>query len=101
MSLAFAEPAAFYTQLFGAAAELVTQGRLQAHVQDWLRGEIVRSLNEALQDRRRAVSESVIWCVGRIASIESIGGNWTDAERVHRYGSSTHLKGQTYQPLFV
>jgi hypothetical protein len=50
----------------------------------WLRGETVRTINEALADPSRAISTPLILAVGEIALHEHIYGDREAAHRLHR-----------------
>jgi hypothetical protein len=81
---ALAEPALFHVRLLFASGDLIRLKVLPPNTALWLRHQAVRSINEALSDPIRATSDGLILAVGRIALHESMYGDRTAANFIHR-----------------
>ncbi|KAM0723227.1 hypothetical protein Q7P37_001427 [Cladosporium fusiforme] len=84
LRLCMGEPVFFYAQFFSASGVLVESGRISPELPIWLRGEIVKTLNEALDDPKRALSNAVIMSVGRVVIYEAMYGDKDAAKNIHR-----------------
>lgn len=81
---ALAEPALFLVRLLFASGDMIRLNALGPDVANWLRSLAIRAINDALSDRNRSVSDGLILAVGRIALHESMYGDRTAANTVHR-----------------
>lgn len=81
---ALQEPALFYVRLLFASGDLVALQLLKPEVSLWLRMQAVQSINQALNNPNRAVSDALILAVGRIALHESMYGDRIAANAIHR-----------------
>ncbi|KAG9670573.1 hypothetical protein KCU99_g6065, partial [Aureobasidium melanogenum] len=81
---ALADTALFNVRLLFASGDLIRLNVLPPETALWLRDQAVRSINEALDDPVRAISDSVILAVGRIALHESMYGDKSAANLIHR-----------------
>ncbi|KAI4842879.1 hypothetical protein E4T44_07058 [Aureobasidium sp. EXF-8845] len=81
---ALADPALFNVRLLFASGDLIRLRVLPSETALWLRDQAVRSINEALDDPVRAISDPVILAVGRIALHESMYGDRGAANLIHR-----------------
>jgi len=81
---ALADPALFNVRLLFASGDLINLKVLPPETALWLRDQAVRSINEALDDPVRAISDPVILAVGRIALHESMYGDRGAANLIHR-----------------
>lgn len=81
---ALADPALFTVRLLFASGDLIRLGVLPPETALWLRDQAVRSINEALDDPVRAISDPLILAVGRIALHESMYGDRSAASLIHR-----------------
>ncbi|WPH01332.1 Hypothetical protein R9X50_00417200 [Acrodontium crateriforme] len=78
------EPCLFYTSLFLATGIPVTRGLITIEAALWLRGMAVKTLQEALNDPDRALTNATISAVTRVALHEHIYGNRQLSQDVHR-----------------
>jgi hypothetical protein len=78
------EPALLYMRLFSASANLVLRGLQRQETTLWLRGQTVKSINQALDDPKRATSEALIITVSAIALHECLYGDQMVATKIHR-----------------
>lgn len=78
------EPAYLAMNMFSISGHLVTQGRMDQQATLMLRNRVVATINKALNDPSRALSEVVILAVGRIALHELMFGDKKMARVVHR-----------------
>ncbi|KAK6006276.1 hypothetical protein QM012_006686 [Aureobasidium pullulans] len=81
---ALADPALFNVRLLFASGDLIRLNVLPPNTALWLRDQAVRSINEALDDPVRAISDALILAVGRIALHESMYGDRGAANLIHR-----------------
>ena len=81
------EPAYLYINMLSAASSLAHMGHFDFTFMPWLRLQVVRSLNEALNDSQRAAHVGVILTAIRIAFHEIIIGDAATGTRVHRPAS--------------
>lgn len=81
---ALSEPALFYVRLLFASGDLIRLKVLKPEISYWLQAQAIQSINEALQDPKRAASDPLILAVGRIALHENLYGNKEAASRIHR-----------------
>jgi len=81
---ALAEPALFNVRLLFASGDMIKLGVLPREVSYWLQDKAIKSINEALGDPKRAISDPLILAVGRIALHESIYGDRQAANTMHR-----------------
>lgn len=81
---ALADPALFNVRLLFASGDLIRLNVLPPDTALYLRDQAVRSINEALDDPVRAISDSLILAVGRIALHESMYGDRSAANLIHR-----------------
>lgn len=81
---ALQEPALFYVRLLFASGDLINLKRLSVNTSLVLRTRAIQCINEALNDPTRAVSDAMILAVGRIALHESLYGDRTAANSIHR-----------------
>ncbi|KAG9577202.1 hypothetical protein KCU77_g13509, partial [Aureobasidium melanogenum] len=81
---ALADTALFNVRLLFASGDFIRLNVLPAETALWLRDQAVRSINEALDDPIRAISDSMILAVGRIALHESMYGDKSAANLIHR-----------------
>lgn len=78
------EPAFFYVRLLFACGDMIRVKQLDTKVADWLRSRAISTINEALNDPRRSISDGLILAVGRIALTESMYGDRNAATKLHR-----------------
>lgn len=81
---ALADSALFNVRLLFASGDLIRLKALPPETALWLRDQAVRSINEALNDPVRAISDPLILAVGRIALHESMYGDRSAANLIHR-----------------
>ncbi|KAI4715316.1 hypothetical protein E4T48_08501 [Aureobasidium sp. EXF-10727] len=81
---ALADAALFNVRLLFASGDLIRMKVLPSETALWLRDQAVRSINEALSDPVRATSDPLILAVGRIALHESMYGDRSAANLIHR-----------------
>ncbi|KAI5275755.1 hypothetical protein E4T47_01269 [Aureobasidium subglaciale] len=81
---ALADSALFNVRLLFASGDLIKLKVLPYETSLFLRDQAVRSINEALNDPVRAVSDPLILAVGRIALHESLYGDRSAANLIHR-----------------
>lgn len=81
---AMEEPALFYVRLLFASGDLVRIGALNRECSYWLQSQAIQSINEALSEKRRSVSDGLILAVGRIALHECMYGDRNAANTIHR-----------------
>lgn len=81
---ALAEPALFYVRLLFASGDMIRLGVLKPDISYWLQAQAIQTINEALQDPKRAASDPLILAVGRIALHENLYGNKEAANAIHR-----------------
>ncbi|CAD0096971.1 unnamed protein product, partial [Aureobasidium vineae] len=81
---ALADAALFNVRLLFASGDLIRMRVLPPETALWLRDQAVRSINEALSDPVRATSDPLILAVGRIALHESMYGDRSAANLIHR-----------------
>ncbi|KAH0340342.1 hypothetical protein KCU81_g6884, partial [Aureobasidium melanogenum] len=81
---ALADTALFNVRLLFASGDLIRLNVLPPETALWLREQAVRSINEALDDPVRAISDPIILAVGRIALHESMYGDKSAANLIHR-----------------
>lgn len=81
---ALSEPALFYVRLLFASGDMIRLGTLKPEISYWLQAQAIQSINQALQDPRRASSDPLILAVGRIALHENLYGNKQAANAIHR-----------------
>ena len=81
---ALAEPALFYVRLLFGTGDLIRLKVLNPEVSYWVQAQAIQAINEALEDRKRAISDPLILAVGRIALHETLYGDKKAASVVHR-----------------
>lgn len=81
---AMEEPALFYVRLLFASGDLVRIGALNRECSYWLQSQAIKTINEALSQKRRSVSDGLILAVGRIALHECMYGDRNAANTIHR-----------------
>lgn len=81
---ALEEPALFNVRLLFASGDLIRMKALSPGTALWLRDQAIRSINEALNDSVRAISDPLILAVGRIALHECMYGDRGAANFIHR-----------------
>lgn len=77
------DPALFYVQLLSACAPLLGQGRIPEDHIFWLRGMVVRTINEAIGDTTRVLAVGTFLAVALIALHETLYGDKALATQVH------------------
>lgn len=77
------EPALFYLQLLNGCTPLLLDGRAPRDLHIWLRGQVVRSINDAIGDPRRALTTATLSAVAGIALYEHLHGDKLLAVDVH------------------
>lgn len=93
------EPCLFYIALFLATGIPVSKGHLSIEAALWLRGMAVKTLQEALNDPDRALTNATISAVSRVALHEHLYGNRELSRDVYRpiqkkYAPVLHSKHQ-------
>lgn len=81
---AMEEPALFYVRLLFASGDLIRIGALKRECSYWLQSQAIKTINEALRDPKRSVSDGLILAVGRIALHECMYGDRKAANTIHR-----------------
>ena len=82
--LSMTEPAYFFMNLLSVADRLSDSNAIEPWKVVWLSGQVVKSINSALNDPVRMHSPGVILAVGRIALEEIVTGNREVGEKYHR-----------------
>lgn len=77
------EPSLFYMQLLNACTPLVVEGRITRQTVVWIRCMLIKALNEAIADSKRALTTATTLAVGSIALHERLYGDEIVAVEVH------------------
>ncbi|EME80939.1 uncharacterized protein MYCFIDRAFT_176291 [Pseudocercospora fijiensis CIRAD86] len=82
--LTMSSPCYFYMNMLSVSSDLVSRGSLNQQMVPWHSSQVVKSINEALNDREKALAVGTILAVGRIALHEIMLGDISAGNQFHR-----------------
>ncbi|KXT02061.1 hypothetical protein AC578_6686 [Pseudocercospora eumusae] len=74
----------FYMNMLSVSSDLVSRGSLDQQMVPWHSSQVVKSINQALNDREKALAVGTILAVGRIALHEIMIGDISAGNQFHR-----------------